>query len=217
VDETDNVRAALARGATDPKPWVRYYACQSLGKLRNVEGTEVLLARIHDEAGQVRVAAIDALAHLDDPRARSAVCDAAAGNDADVRRAALRGLGSARIESALPLLLQAADSPDPLTRLVAIGSLARFDESGATEALARAARDPDERVRNAAFEGLVSNRNDVASTSLAALLSEPSLRDRVLTELTARGTETSRRILATAANEHPDSEVRRLASDASRA
>ena len=41
--------------------------------------------------------------------------------------------------------------------------------------------------------------------------------DATAAVVAARRTDTSRRILATAANEHPDSEVRRLAGDASRA
>ncbi len=207
----DATRESLATGARDPRPWVRYYAAQSLGRAGDASTIDVLLERTADEAGQVRVAAIESLARIDDPRARDAVCNAAAGEDPEVRRAALRGLGAAPAAAAIPMLLRATGSPDALTRLVAVASLARFDDSGAMRALVSAARDTDDRVRRAAIEGLFGQRGDAATEVIGVLVDEPSLRERAMRELAEREAPIARVVLERIASEHPDAEVRSLA------
>ena len=76
------IESALLNALEDEDAWVRYYACQSAGRLRietAVAGLERLLA---DPAGQVRVAAIEGLSHFELDRAQQALMTAArAGED----------------------------------------------------------------------------------------------------------------------------------------
>jgi HEAT repeat protein len=143
--------ANLLQGLRDGDPWVRYYACQSLGKLRVESAATAIVALLGDEAGQARVAAVEALSHFSSPAALAALRDAAVGVDPDARRAALIGLGISRRPEAHPILLEAAASADPATRLVAISALADTDSPATLPALARAAVDSDENVRSAAL------------------------------------------------------------------
>ena len=83
----------LLRSLGDDDPWVRYYACQSLGKLGDASTAGAVVERLADVAGQVRVSAIEALSHLGGERAFEALGEATTRGDVDQRRAALVGLG----------------------------------------------------------------------------------------------------------------------------
>jgi HEAT repeat protein len=173
----------LLRGLRDPDPWVRYYACRSLGRLGTTAAVEAIAELVSDEAGQVRVAAIEALSHLGTPPALNAVLAAADGDDPDLRRAALLGIGIARWLEATPLLIAAMRDRDPATRLVAISALGDFQAPDVIDALAAAARDDDEAVRNAAVGFLASRRTVDASRALIALLERTDLRERAMVAL----------------------------------
>jgi HEAT repeat protein len=150
-------RAAL----DDPDPWVRYYACQSLGKLGVVAALPAIRARLDDTAGQVKMAAVEALAALPGEAALRALAEAAGSADLDVQRAAVVGAGERADPELRPVLLAALASPDASIRLVAVSSIARFE---ATESqLGAAAKDADAAVRSAAL-GLLASRTDSASS-----------------------------------------------------
>ena len=164
--------AVLLTALEDADPWVRYYACQSLGKLGVVAALPAIRARLDDAAGQVKMAAVEALAALPGEAAQRALAEAAASSDLDVQRAAVVGAGE-RAEPALrPVLLAALASPDPSIRLVAVSSIARFAD--AESELGAAAADPDPAVRSAAL-GLLATRSDSAASRvlLGLLLREP--------------------------------------------
>ena len=74
-----------------------------------------------------RVAAVEATAKLGGPEARVALERAVGSSDADVRRAALTGLGSMKTVDALPVLLAALESTDASTRLIALSALEPLD------------------------------------------------------------------------------------------
>ncbi|MES1208281.1 MAG: HEAT repeat domain-containing protein, partial [Pseudomonadota bacterium] len=80
--------ACLLKGLADPDPWVRYYACQSLGKLAFEPAAEAIMALLGDPAGQVRVAAVEALSCLVSDVALDALRAAATDADGDIQRAA---------------------------------------------------------------------------------------------------------------------------------
>jgi HEAT repeat protein len=165
------VTAALLRGLADPDPWVRYYACQSLGRLGVDTATPAIARLLDDPAGQVRVAAIEALSHLPGEIAFAALRDAAAAADPDVRRAALVGLGISRRPEAEPLLTAAMASPDVATRLVALAAVADFGDSDAVVAgLERAVADVQDTVRHAAFGFLAARPGAHATRLLVAAL-----------------------------------------------
>lgn len=161
----ERVRETLFEGLRDGDAWVRYYACQAVGKLGLGEATQAVVKLLDDEAGQVRVAAVEALSHLGSETALAALCRAAEAEEADLRRAALIGLGLSKRAEGTARLLGATESSDAATRLVAISALAESGSSERIAALARAARDPDENVRAAAL-GFASTDPDPEATSI---------------------------------------------------
>lgn len=173
----------LERALRDDDAWVRYYATQSLGRLKVASATPWLVARVTDASGQVRVAAIEALAHVPDPTAERALVDAARSSDPDMRRAALLGLGISRRPDAIPLLKEGATATDAATRLVAIGALAEQDGPEVVPTLSHAASDPDEGVRSAAIGYLATRPTDDATRALLAQLPTSLVRERILDAL----------------------------------
>jgi HEAT repeat protein len=168
----------LVPALSDPEPWVRYYACQSLGKLQ-VESSVGAIARlVSDAAGQVRVAAVEALSHMRGDVAFAALREAAVSPELDLRRAALIGLGLSQRPESIALLLSHVDSEDIATRLLALSALAKFETPETLEALLRAAGDADENVQAAALGFIGSRAGAEASQLLAGLLKNPSLRER---------------------------------------
>jgi HEAT repeat protein len=165
----------LERGLADDAAWVRYYACQGLGRLGHVSSTSLLIARLADSTAHVRIAAIEALAHVDTAAAWQALSSAARSSDPDQRRAALIGIGLRSTRDALPFLLAALASEDAATRLIAISGLAQRSEPEASDALGRAALDAAPDVRDAALS-LLGERTDRAAADVlvaAALATEP--------------------------------------------
>jgi HEAT repeat protein len=165
------VGEVLTAALEDADAWVRYYACQAIGRLGFDAAADAVIGRLADAAGQVRVAAVEALACLDSPRARSALDAAVADAEADIRRAALVGLGVARRAESLPVLLAAAVAPDPATRLVALSAVVRFPSPAVLDVLKTAVGDPDESVRTAALGFLAATPGAAATAVLVGLLS----------------------------------------------
>lgn len=181
--EDPRVTSFLLRGLADAAPWVRYYACQSLGKLGLEEAAPVIAPLVHDPAGQVRVAAVEALSHLKGRVAVDALQEAAGSSEPDLQRAALIGLGLQRRPESLPLLLTAASSSDAATRLVALSALAGFESPQVLAALGRAVSDNDEGVRTAAIGFLASAPGVEATRMLVDFLHDEALRAPILAAL----------------------------------
>jgi HEAT repeat protein len=164
----------LARGISDPEPWVRYYAAQGLGRIGGddlARPTRLLVERLRDPSPQVRIAVIEALSHLPCDEAWDAVCRAATSTDPDERRAGLVGVRLQGRPLATAILLDAARSPDPATRLVALAGLATRNEPSAIAALDAAIDDTSPEVREAALS-LLADRDDGPA---AAILIERAL------------------------------------------
>ncbi len=179
VRSDPRVERALVSALDDRQAWVRYYACQALG-VRAVDGAaRRIAALLDDEAGQVRVAAIEALSQLKGPEAHEALATAARGDDPDMQRAALIGLGHSKQPGVLPLLLAAVVSPAPATRLVALSALAGAAPLAALSVLKAAARDADENVRSAALGFLTSLPVPGATAALIELAAVPADRAHV--------------------------------------
>lgn len=177
------VTSFLLKGLSDRDPWVRYYACQALGRQGIEAAARPIAALLDDEAGQVRVAAVDALSHLQTPIASEALLRAAASGDPDVCRAALIGMGIRKDAAALPVLLEKAHAHDAATRLVAISAVADFGGEDVELALEEAARDPDESVRTAAVGFLAARTGVRATRRLIALASYRPVRELVESSL----------------------------------
>lgn len=163
-NDEPRVIGALMDALRDADPWVRYYSCQSLGKLGWNDAAPRIEELLRDAAGQVRVSAIESLSHLGGDRARRALLDATTSADVDLARAALIGLGIAPHPDALPTLLSASSAADPTTRLMALSALSKFDSPKVLEALIRTLGDADPSVRNAAW-GFLATRSGADATA----------------------------------------------------
>ncbi|HKO48788.1 MAG TPA: HEAT repeat domain-containing protein [Polyangiaceae bacterium] len=181
------VLAQLRSALGDADAWVRYYACQALGRLRDDAATDRIALLLEDPFGQVRVAAVEALALLRGPRAFEVLCGVLGAADADLNRAALLAVGMSKRVEALPQLLLALASTDGATRLVALSALAELGLPETLPAIARATRDPDEGVRVAAT-GFLSARSDLATTNeLINLLLDAPTRQPLIRALAKPG------------------------------
>jgi HEAT repeat protein len=170
----------LLVGLKDPGAWVRYYACQALGRLGMESATDSITSLLDDPAGQVRVAAVEALSHFPNELALFALRRAAEAGEPDIQRAALIGLGLAKRPEGVAVLLKAVQSPDAATRLVAISALADSGSPHALPALATAARDVDENVRASAVGFLAAVPAPEGTAVLIDLLHDAALRERVV-------------------------------------
>lgn len=177
------VTTNLLHALDDAEPWVRYYACRSLGRLGWEPAVDPVIGLLSDPAGQVRVSAVEALSHLHSPAAFEALQRLSQADDADLRRAAVVGLGIGKWEHAVQALVGAARSTDPATRLVAVSAIAEFAAPEALITLGRAARDPDEAVRSAAIGFLASRPSRDATKLLIELATEDPHNPQVLAGL----------------------------------
>lgn len=214
---TSRLRGALA----DDDAWVRYYACQALGRQHVVEAVDAIRALLSDPAGQVRVAAVEALSHLPIATALEALRESASAHDADMQRAALLGLGLAKDESSLPIFLEALRDGDASTRLISLSALASCTDQRVVPALAQAALDDDESVRTAAIGFLQSSQDDAAHAALIAIVRDPRGHKRALEALaspgaSSRATEQRARALLTGLATSDDALAPQLASCLSR-
>ena len=180
------VSAMLMKGLSDPDAWVRYYACQALGKLAFAPAAAAIVRLMNDEAGQVRVAAVEALSCMDSEVAAKALKSAVDDSDGDVRRTAIIGLGVAKQQDSLPLMLAAASSGDAATRLVALSAFGGFRSPEVLRALQRAAEDEDEGVRTAAIGFLAATPGGAATRMLTDLLHPKSLREPIVAALSVQ-------------------------------
>ena len=188
---------ALLLGLDDADPWVRYYAAQSLGRLGCEPAAERIAALLGDPAGQVQVAAVEALSHLSSETAFNALREAVTRSpDRDVHRAALIGLGISGRAEALDVLLDATTDSDVPTRLVALSALAGFQQPAAVDALGRAAMDEDESVRAAATGFLAGQPTVYATELLIDLLKTSPSAERVVEALSVHSDARVHGILA---------------------
>jgi HEAT repeat protein len=162
--------SVLLKGIKDPHSWVRYYACQSLGRLEYVSAAVDIATLLTDEAGQVRVSAVEALSHLETPEAHQALRQAVTSQDPDVKRAALVGLGIAHRNEDLHIILAEVGSTDAATRLLALSALVNFSSPKVFGILSSASTDADEQVRSAAMGFLAARPEHEATEALVELL-----------------------------------------------
>jgi HEAT repeat protein len=159
----------IERGLADEFAWVRYYACQGLGRVGGSQAVDQLVTRLADAAPQVRIAAIEALAHLETPAAWQALCSVIRSADPDERRAALVSMTLHPDDAALAFLIDAAGSSDVATQLIALSGLARRSDGSALAALAEAARSGTVEVREAALSLLGERPDQPAADAVVEL------------------------------------------------
>jgi HEAT repeat protein len=202
---TERAFSVLLKGITDGDAWVRYYSCQSLGRLGFTSAAVEISRLLSDEAGQVRVSAVEALSNLDSAEAHKALRFAVESNDPDVKRAALVGLGIAKREEDLPVILSEINSVDAPTRLIALSALVNFPSLKVFSALNSAGSDSDEQVRSAAIGFLAARPEEEATKMLIEFLKRENTYDKAKAGLLIPSTGRVPGILA--ALESADDEV----------
>lgn len=179
---------ALITALTDADPIVRERAATALAEIAgpaHERGTAstALLGLTRDEAPEVRVAALDALGLLEDPRASSAAVVALEDDVVEVRLAALRALTLAPSSIATPALVRAAED-DERTGRAALAALARTEGPGALDAIVAAlsrpaaARSAEDALETRMLASEAARRETIAA--LAAALSRSATPDQTM-------------------------------------
>lgn len=137
---------ALVAALGDADPIVRERAALGLGAVAAEAGergaaSTALLARVRDEAPEVRATALDALGALGDPRAGAAASAALDDDVVEVRLAAMRALTRAPSVVAVPALVRASLDEDREGR-AALAALARAPGDAALDAIVSALARP---------------------------------------------------------------------------
>ncbi|HEX4423034.1 MAG TPA: HEAT repeat domain-containing protein [Kofleriaceae bacterium] len=161
--------ALLERGLGDDSAWVRYYACQGLGRSGHVAAVPALIGRLSDATPHVRIAAVEALAYFDTPAAWQALCSIVRSSDPDEQRAALVGIGMRAGDQSLAFLLEAARSTELSTQLIALHALAPRPEPGALAAVVSAGQRGTTELRDAAISLLAERTDRAAADALVEL------------------------------------------------
>src|SRR5690606_12842818 len=119
-----------------PDPWVRYFAVRALGSHRDPATAALVVERLRgDEAGHVRLAAIEILGQLGATAAIEPLLPLTTSDDPDVARAAIAAVGQSDRADVGALLESLARSREPWRRLAAIGVLARRSSGDAAATL----------------------------------------------------------------------------------
>jgi HEAT repeat protein len=182
---------ALTRALEDPDPWVRYFAAGGLAR-RQISSAAALLEEraLHDEATQVRIAAMQALGALDAPHLYGVAATLMRDADSDLGAAALAALSSVSDPRVDQLLEETARS-NAECRIPAVLALADRLGKPSVDVLAWAARiDEPRELRDAAIEGLrrqadgpLPNVTAAAVDALLALSVERHTREGALATL----------------------------------
>ena len=200
-DDDDDVRAdavvSLARSearlslpdilrlVVDPAPSVRLatvQAIRSLGVEREA-ASHAVGPLLHDRDALVRVSAVATFAEIDGhPAAMASLVELAAVEDAAVRAAAFREMGTLGAKAPAEVVLAGLDDPAPAARAAAARALPSVDAAGSLGPLVAATADEHGIVRAAACDGLEAIGEPAVDPLLAAL-HDPRRRTGALTAL----------------------------------
>ncbi|MFL5393378.1 MAG: M56 family metallopeptidase [Myxococcales bacterium] len=176
-----------------------------------------LLAVVNDSSPAVRLAAIESLGNLSDPRAVDALVQALRNDtDARVREAAAESLGEIDSPRAVPGLIAALGSERvAAVRAKIAWALGEIDDARAVDALSAAVRDSEVEVKRNAVQALGEIGAAAATPALLSVLRDPDVETRkqaieALGEI--KSTEAITGI--SAATKDADAEVRKQAVEA---
>jgi HEAT repeat protein len=190
VEESEAL-TPLLRALDDGDPWVRYFALRSIGAFENPAVVPAVIQRLErDPAGQVRLAAIDALGRLDAPEALIILRGLSTCTEADMARAAIRALAHARDDQVMPALESLVRSTESWRRMEAVAAIGmRGGAEAASTIQWVAAADTDRDVVSTAIGALalMGSREGAPATAsigaLIALTAEPARREAVISSL----------------------------------
>ena len=191
-------------------------APDSSGKSQGGRDTAVpaLLSVVSDSSAVVRLAAVEALGNLQDPRAVDALVQALRNDtDAKVREAAAESLGEIDSPRAVPGLIAALGAERvPAVRAKIAWALGEIDDARAVDALSAAARDTSVEVKRQVAWALGELESASAAPALLSMLRDTDVETRKQT-VWALGQIKSTEAIAgiSAATKDADAEVRKQA------
>ena len=154
---------------------------------------EPLIASLKEGAYQTRVAAVDQLSRIDDPRVVKPLLEALRDQDRLVRTAAANALARVGDARALEPLKGALRETDQNVRVAAASALGRLADPSAVNGLVKALQDRHWEVRTAAVEALGKLRDPVSVAPITALLrdSDREVRQQAADSLGSLGAESA--------------------------
>jgi HEAT repeat protein len=137
-----------------------------LGRRGELAAVESLARLLASPSGEVRLAAAEALAQLEDPNSARVLSSFIDDDDSRIRAAAIRGLASSADPVARQAILAARKDRSAVVRCAALGALAHLSTSSRTRVLLEALDDPDSSVRYTAVRALRYDQNLAATRGL---------------------------------------------------
>ncbi|MBE9542384.1 MAG: HEAT repeat domain-containing protein [Proteobacteria bacterium] len=146
----------LIHALNDEDSYLRLYATEALGKIKDVRAVEALIHALNDEESYVRESAAETLIRIGEPAVEPLI-HALNDEDIDVRRRAALALGEIKDVRAVEPLIHASKDMDWRVSgeaLVKIGDW-RAGDKRAIELFSHALKDEDRRVRLEVIDALV--------------------------------------------------------------
>lgn len=173
---TEELTRALVRGDVR----ARHALAHVLGKLRDPGAVQVLARLLMDPDERVAAKAAFSLGQVPGPEAVSALVSALEAARPLVRDELVASL--ARVEGAVPPLVEAVSSGDPSVRAPAAEALGLIGDPAAVGALAVLLGDQDPEVRFAALLALGQIDDDQAALAVQSMIDSPDERTRLLAD-----------------------------------
>ncbi|CAN2041624.1 PBS lyase [Candidatus Magnetomoraceae bacterium gMMP-15] len=209
VEFSESIISCLLKALDDPDSWVRYFAVRSIGWHGCAESSEKFAQIIkNDEASQVRIAAIEALAHTDKKLAVSILSLLTEEKDLNIAGTALKVLGFINHPTALQPLLKGIHSTNPNLQIEAIRALGRYGGIEAVEALQWIAviAGKNEQVQKEAIDALARQATPEGIEALIEITIDSKKRELAIEGLSRLSVENLKYI--TVGLRHPSKEVR---------
>lgn len=138
----------------------------------NSVAVPALLEALKDPAVEVRRAAAQSLANLEDPRTVPGLIEALKDSDKEVRQSSAQGLGQLGDERAIDGLIGVMKDSDPEVRQAAVEALGELRSQKAIPGFTYALKDENKEVRRAAIQALGSLENPKPVDALIAALKD---------------------------------------------
>jgi HEAT repeat protein len=183
--EADLVSTLLQKALHDDDAWVRYYAIRSIDQLSDRAQYPSLMAMATDDpAGQVRLAAIEAIGSMKITEAAPIFNTLVKDENKDIVVAALHTLGDLEIPSTLSLIVNLLVNTNTRVSLEAIKALGHFQMDEVADHLYKIVVSYQQKeVKQAAIEALGNLRLERAVNHLLQLSVQKELNETCLKSL----------------------------------
>lgn len=172
-DRAEEAKRALRPLVDDTIASVRASAIDSLGRLKDEEVLDDVIARFEDGDPLVRQIALIAAAQIGDRRALKPLLKMLDRDEPDVRFQAVASVANLAPDEAVDPLSRMTTDVDPEVREHLAEALGSLEDAAAEPALERLVDDEEHRVRRAAAIALARTGNDAGASELVLALADP--------------------------------------------